>query len=240
MRTVRSSVLFEASDESALRALLADVDTDVPPRHERRTTAHVERYEIVHLLATIPAGQWIYPLVVLHADRPDFVLIDGAAHRIAVECVEAIPENNAKKAFLRGLGHGPEMHFIERAVPGEKVRPTEQLLKEINQDKPGPPWYGDSAEREWAAAIAHFAAKKAESVVKMGYERGDETWLLVYDNWPLPKVEPESAALHFEKHPMFADICDTFGRVFVMGGRGVWEFGASSRRYYLIRSPREG
>lgn len=239
MRTTQPSILVEASSEDALRALLADIDTDVPLRHKRRTTTHVERHEMVHLLATIPGSRWVYPLTVLHSDRPDFVLIDGIGRRVAVECVEAISENDAKKAFLRGLGHGPEMHFIERAVPGEKVRSTKQLLKEIAEERPGPPWCGDSAEREWAAAMAHFATKKAKSVAKAGYERGDETWLLVYDNWSVPHVKADGAARYFMAHPMFAEVSDTFGRVFVMDGKGVWEFRADGWDHHLLRKPHE-
>lgn len=239
MRTEHWTILVEARNANALRARLADIEIEVPPRHEGRTTLQVERYEIVHLLATLPSHRWTYPLTVAHRDRPDFFLVDGDGLQIAIECVEAVPENEAKKAFLRGRGHGPEMHFIERAVPGEKVRSTEQLLKEIAKKRPGEPWYGDSAEREWAAAMAHVAMEKAKSVANAGYERGDETWLLVYDNWPLPHVKTDVAARYFVTHAAFSEISDTFVRTFVMDGEGVWEFSAKGWDYHLLRSPRE-
>lgn len=239
MRTIQSSILVEAGSADALRALLVDIDVHVPPRHEKRTTTQVERYDIVHLLATLPGDRWAYPLKVHHADRPDFLLVDGTGRRIAIECVEVVSVNDAKKAHLRGLGHGPEMHYVERAVPGERLRPTKRLLKEITEDRPGPAWYGDSAEREWAAAMAHFATEKATSVGKDGYERGDETWLLVYDNWPLPSVKSDVAARHFIAQPVLAEILDTFGCVFVMDGKGVWEFMTKGWRYYLLQHPRK-
>ena len=237
MRTRDSTILVEANSADDLRVRLTGIDIEVPPRHEGRTTPQVERYDMVHLLATLPSHRWTYPLTVTHGDRPDFLLVDGDGRQIALECVEAVPENEAKKAFLRGRGHGPEMHFIGHAEPGEPRRSTKRLLKEIEADDAGDGWAGDSVEREWANAVAHFATEKARSVRKDGYERGDETWLLMYDNWPLPHVKPETAASYFVAHPAVAEIFGSFGRVFVMDGQGVWEFSAGLWEYHALKRP---
>lgn len=237
MRTTQTSILLEADDADALRAHLARIDTDVPLRSEGRTTEQTERYAIAHLLATLPAPRFSFPLTVVHGDRPDFFIEECAGRRIAIEHVEAVPENEAKKAFLREVGDSDGMHFIGHAEPGEPRRSTKRLLKEIEVDDAGDGWTGDSVEREWANAVAHFATQKARSVQKDGYDRGDETWLLMYDNWPLPHVKPETAASYFVAHPAVAEIFGSFGRVFVMDGQGVWEFSAGLWEYHALKRP---
>jgi len=237
MRTSQTSIFVEADNADVLRALLANIDTDVPPRSEGRTTEQTERYAIAHLLATLPASRFTFPLTVVHGDRPDFLIEEGNGRRIAIEHVEAVPENEAKKAFLREVGDSEDMHFIAHAEPGERRRSTKKLLKEIDVDDASDGWVGDSVEREWANAVAHFAAEKARSVKKDGYDRGDETWLLMYDNWPLPHVKPEAAASYFVAHTAVADIFGSFSRVFVMDGQGVWEFTAGLWKYHALKRP---
>jgi hypothetical protein len=239
MRTTHPSLLIEASNEEELRTSLSQIDTEVPARHQKRRSLHVERYDIVHLLAALRSESRTFPITVHHGDRPDFVLTEAGGRRIAIECVEAISPNVAKKAHLRGLGHGPEMHFIERAVPGEKLRSTKQLLREIYDERSGPPWHGDSAEREWAEAMAYFAKDKAEMVRKEGYDRGDETWLLVYDNWSIPSITARRAAEHFTTQPALGEILATFSRIFVMDGKGVWDFFADGWLYHPMQDPRK-
>lgn len=238
MRTTQTSILLEADNADALRAHLAHIDTDVPLRSEGRTTEQTERYAIAHLLATLPASRFSFPLTVIHRDRPDFFIEESAGRRIAIEHVEAVPENEAKKAFLREVGDSEDMHFIPHAEPGEPRRSTKRLLKEIEADDAGDGWVGDSVEREWANAVAHFATEKVRSVQKDGYDRGDETWLLMYDNWPLPHVKPETAASYFVAHTAGAEIFGSFSRVFVMDGQGVWDFSAGLWEYHALKRPR--
>jgi hypothetical protein len=242
MRTNQATVLLTGKDAAELRRGLARLDVNVPLRTEGRTSEHTERYAIAHLLATLPMSHLPFPLTLIHRDRPDF-FIEGRSGRIAIEHVEVVSENEAKKAALREEDDDDRMHFIARAVPGERTRSTQRLLEEIERETQvehaGDGWVGDSVEREWADAMAYFAIEKARASGKKGFQRGDETRLLMYDNWRLPAVEPEGAAAYFVAHASAAEIFAAFHRVYVLDGSGVWEFSAGMWEYYALKRPRD-
>ncbi len=85
------------------------------------------------------------------------------------------------------------------------------------------PWMGDSAEREWADVMLHFAAEKAAKLSKAGFERFDRDWLLIYDNWPLPAVEEELAA-SFLVGKLAVEPKLPFSAIFVEGNKHFWHF----------------
>lgn len=216
--------IFSANNESELLNALRGIDVQVPLRSEGRTKEHVERYAIAHLLSTLfKENSVTYPVSLVHRDKPDFLLY-LSQKRIGIEHTEAVPQNEAQKAFLREKGHGPDVYFISRYKPGESEKKAKRLIKEIEADEAGDGWVGDSVEREWAEAINHFVLEKQVKIAKDGFERYDENWLLVYDNWELPVVNREKASRIL--HPVLLDsgAFEDFNLIFVMSDKYLVEF----------------
>jgi hypothetical protein len=232
MTSKQQQLLAQADTLEALRGAIAKLNIAVPLRAEGRKTAHVERYAIAHLVASAALPDLRFPLKLFHQDRPDFLIEEHGGRRIAIEQVEAIPENEAKRTALREREEGEGVHFIQHAEPGEEKRSTEQLRHEIRDNEAGDGWVGDSAEREWAEAMMHFADVKVRLIGKGGYDRGDEIWLLIYDNWPVPVVKPELAGRYFIGHPALTEIFKGFSRIFVLDDHGIWGFCTNGARYY--------
>ncbi len=216
--------LLSAADATQLRTALGSLDIAVPLRSEGRTTRHVERYACVRLLATLPFAEWQFPLAIDHADRPDFHIIDGDRD-IGLEHVEAVPQNQAHADVMREQGVGPDTYFLRAAQPGERRKTGAQLRREILEDAQGGPWIGDSPERQWAQAMGYFIERKVEAARRPGFTRRAESWLLVYDNWPLPVIAPELAAQKLVARPELAAGLSCFDRIFVLDEQQLWGFG---------------
>jgi len=99
------SELLRATSFAELQSSLMALDISVPERSRGRQTHHAERYCIVHLLSSLGSGRLTFPLVVLHRDRPDFVLSMPNGN-IGIEHTEAVPENVARSEVLREQRHG--------------------------------------------------------------------------------------------------------------------------------------
>jgi hypothetical protein len=110
--------MLHAETEKELKTSLATLDLKVSPRSEGRTKEQVERYAAAHLLATLPSQRLSFPLILEHRDRPDFLLKMGK-YSIGIEHTEAVPQNEAHASVLRHAGHGPDVYFLGRHVPGE-------------------------------------------------------------------------------------------------------------------------
>ena len=63
---------------------------------------------------------------------------------------------------------------------------SKEIRAEIEADKMGKGWMGDSAERSWVEAMIQFVSGKIQSTQSPDYTRFDRTWLVIYDNWPAP------------------------------------------------------
>jgi hypothetical protein len=235
-------------NHAELQGVLTTINVQVPLRSEGRTTDHGELYCIVHLLSSLPEGYWTFPLELLHSDRPDFQLRTHG-RSIGVECVEAVPFNEAKRAKLREQGHGASIHFLQRATVDDPVVGSRQmkaeLLREVRRERgedsgdeadDGDGWVGDSAEREWADVVLHFARQKMDVANNPGFQLHEENWLLIYDNWPLPHLNPRKAADLFLAHPEAQSILQRFSRVFVMDGSRIWEFSNRAALHALVKS----
>ncbi len=211
--------LLTANNPDELQQKLAAMPTDVPLRSEGRKSRHVEIYAITHLLATLSPDYWKFPIELIHRDRPDF-LLRTRGRDIGIEHVEVVPRNEAHMARLREEGHGPDVHFVRHGALDEPKLTRKQALKEIEDDDPGDGWVGDSPEREWAEAMARAAENKVAVAGKPGYEAFDETWLLMYDGWPVPNNDPRTSATYLLAQSGMPAILRTFARVFIMDGRG--------------------
>jgi len=224
--------ILHATTAEHLRAELSHLDLHVPERADGRDSSHAERYCIAHFLAAFPTSRLSFPTTLIHRDRPDFELsMPGGS--IGVEHTEAVPENVARAQFLREKGAGPDVFFTPHATPGEPRKTAAELRQEIEVDEPGDGWGNDSAENEWAVAIAHFVKEKYSKATADGFLRYPENWLLVYDNWPLPNVDSTKAARFL--YPLLKDeqAFEVFDAVFVMDSSQMCELRDSPIIYPL-------
>ena len=201
-----SEIILRANTPAELKDRLAELDIDVPPRSEGRRNHHAERYCIAHLLATLPVEQLSFPLTLTHSDKPDFLLAMFRAD-VGIEHTEAVPEN-----------------FTPHVLPGEPRKTAGELRREIEADESGPGWCGDSPEREWAAAMAHYVKEKMPKATADGFVRYPANWLIVYDNWPLPAINCSKAASYLA--PLLAEMgaFSVFDTIFIHDDSHMWEF----------------
>lgn len=226
--------MFEASSDSNLRQVLAEADITVPQRTKGRTKDHTERYAMAHLLsALLGAGIATYPIRLIHRDRPDFLLHMGG-QQIGIEHVEAISANEAHRKVLRERGHGSEVYFISHKKPGEPKKKAKKLIEEIEKNIAGDGWEGGSVETEWAAAMLYFLEQKTDIARKEGFERFNEDWLLIYDNWSLPALDREEAAQVLHDLITRSDGLREFKRIFIMTGQLFCEVSAEGARLHAV------
>lgn len=217
-------IILRAGTWAELKARLAELDIEVPARSEGRKPCHVEWYGIAHLLATLPAERLSFPLTLTHRDKPDFLLAMSDGDDVGIEHTEALPENVARAQFLRGKGLGPDVYFIPHVTPGEPRKTAAELKREIEADAPGGAWVGDSPEREWAAAIAHYVKEKLPKATADGFVRYRANWLIVYDNWPLPAISYAKAATYLAPLLMEMGAFSVFDAIFVQDDSYICEF----------------
>lgn len=229
-----SEIILQADDLAELRAKLVELDIDVPARSEGRRNQHAERYCIAHLLATLPAERLSFPLTLVHSDKPDFVLTMSGSE-IGIEHTEAVPENVARANFLREKGLGPDVYFTPHATPGESRKTADELRHEIKADNPGSGWCGDSPEREWAAAMAHYVKEKMPKATADGFVRYPANWLIIYDNWPLPAIDYAKAARHLAPLLTEMDAFSVFDAIFVHDDSHMGEFRHVPIIYSLVK-----
>jgi hypothetical protein len=153
--------------------------------------------------------------------------------RIGIEHVEAISENEARRKVLREIGYGPEIYFIPHKKPGEPKKKTKKLIEEIEKNIAGNGWEGDSVETEWADAMFYFYKKKIDAAKKKGFDRFDEDWLLIYDNWSLPAPDLNEAIQIFSGL-ISAGSLQGFKRVIIMTEKLFYEISGREIVSYAI------
>ncbi len=224
-------LLVHTFDE--LQSRLASINVKVPARAAGRKKEHVEIYAIVRLLGTLPRKPSDFPLRLTKRERPDF-LVQCGVRMIGVEHTEAISENAAKEAFLRSKGHGPDVYFVRQASVDEPRKSSKQLITEIEADRSGPAWVGDSVEREWAAAMAHFIAQKVASTNGAGFDLFEENWLLVYDNWIAPGLEREKGLMLLRTELQAIDPWQVFSRIFTLDENVLLEISSDTSLFHHV------
>ncbi|MEE5091654.1 hypothetical protein V2H26_16795 [Xanthomonas euvesicatoria] len=234
-----AKTILHATTPEALAVGLAELDIAVPRRSEGRSKHHAERYCIAHLLATLPVSELSFPLVLVHGDKPDFMMTMPLGV-VGIEHSEAVPENVAHADFLREKEDiGPEAYFTPHAQPGEPRKTAVELRREIVADEPGGAWIGDSPEREWAAAMAYCIKEKLPKAVAADFSRHAGNWLLIYDNWPLPHIDHAKAASFLSPILVEMETFGVFDRVFVHDDSRMCEFReASSPIIHALIRPR--
>ena len=73
--------------------------------------------------------------------------------------------------------------------------------------------------------MLHCARIKVVAIKKPGFERYEENWLLIYDNWPLPGVHHKVAMSLFETQCKSEGILQFFNRLFVLDSKYLCEIG---------------
>lgn len=218
--------MLTANNKTELKNMLKSKDISLPRRSEGRNKEHVERYAIAHLLSALMGkDQLSYPLELIQRDRPDFILkINGV--QIGIEHTEAVPQNEAHKTVLRvrDKGEGPEVYSISRHQPGELRKTAKELVEEIKADPSGPCWVGDSVEKEWSAAMLYFVKGKIEKLAKEGFEKFEQNWLLIYDNWSLPAPDREKAANFLLPKIRECNSFANFDSVYIITGNFIYNF----------------
>ena len=207
----------------------------VPDRADGRTKEHTERYSLARLLASVP-DELSYPLMIVHDDRPDFV-IASLENRIGIEHTEIVPENVARSSFLRSKGLGSDVYFTPRAKYGEGRKTAQELKDDILSDKPGGGWHGNGPERETADAIVGFALGKTSSAQKEGYRTFDQNWLLMYNNWPGPAVRLYESASLAHARLLAGGAFNEFDRIYVLGSRTLVEMTAAGVKEIELVEP---
>lgn len=227
-------IILQADTPEELMTKFAELHIDVPARSEGRRNHHAERYCIAHLLATLPTERLSYPLTLIHSDKPDFVLRMSGSE-VGIEHTEAVPENVARANFLREKGLGPDVYFTPHAMPGEPRKTADELRHEIKADNPGSGWCGNSPEREWAAAMAHYVKEKIPKALADGFVRYPANWLIVYDNWPFPAIDYSKAAKYLASLLAEMDAFSVFDAIFVHDDSHMCEFRHAPVVYSLIK-----
>ena len=235
-------MLLTADTFQDLHQRLPQLIVDDPLDPMRRRAAG-EFYSIVRLLGTLPLGLVDFPLQLAKSERPDFALQLGP-RSIGVEHTEAVPQNLmqerhfraqilAREEELRRAEYGDDaavetpplqMHFIRAATIGEPRKNGKQVQREVEQDRMPPPMEGDSVERNWTDAMAHFIEKKVASALKPNYADHDELWLTIYDSWPAPALRRQRALADLEARLATIVPFPVFRRIFILTGTTLAEF----------------
>lgn len=214
--------MLKADSDSELLSVLADIDISVPGS-KSRTAKYKEQHAIAYLLSTLLGKDRIsYPLNLIKREGPDFLLTSNGV-QIGIEHTEAVPENEAHKDALRKKGNGPDAYFIQLHHPGERKKSKKELTAEIKANPLGDGWRGDKPEREWAGAIIHFIDKKVKSMHKDGFERFEQNWLLIYDNW-IPRPNLYKAVSFLQERVIEQKALCKFERLYVLNDRYLCEF----------------
>lgn len=226
------TVLAAATFAEFIQRLRA-IDIDVPFHPKDRDNDRVEAYSLVAVLKAIPWDSDCFPLEICRSERPDF-LIKYNSTLVGLEHTEAIPQNLAKERAIRADGNGPDTHYVELAWVHDQPMTGREILAKVEADEMGGGFFGDSVERSWAEAIAHFMEKKAASAKKDGYKLYAENWLMIYDNWPGSGLNHHKALAYLRQHLVDSSALSMFNRVFIVDESVVIEISTDVTRYHNL------
>lgn len=180
---------YTASSKADLLGYLKQQDTKVPGRTKGRKSQHCEKWAVFRLLATwANANYFSYPIILVHRDRPDFLLRYND-REVGIESTEAVSQEMAETRALSKQEGVEGLLLMDQFKRGTPKR-TASERREIIQNQPsGVGWVDDEPEREWAQWMIDCVRKKTEAFNKPGFKKCDTNWLLIYDNLPVPFTE---------------------------------------------------
>ena len=220
---------ISATSREDLLVALRSIDISVPPLGIKgRQKWHCERSLVCRWLSTY-SESWhcAYPLMVTHRDKPDFS-IKVSDKTIGVECTEAVTQDYAHvSAIIEGqdIDNVIDISLFkwdQTKSDDEKY----EIATQINFS--GRPWDGDSVEKEWAQAMMDVVEKKTGDLRANEFEKYRENILLIYDNFPLPKMNKELASDYFNsKLKEYWRSGLIYDYIFVESGNVILEFNSS-------------
>ncbi|HPC03417.1 MAG TPA: hypothetical protein PKY58_04815 [Syntrophales bacterium] len=177
---------IQAYNRSDLLSILSDIDVHVPLRSEGRSTKHCEIWSICNWLTTV--SNLIYPITLIHGDKPDFHLISGDKD-IGIEHTEAITQEYAHACVLHEKADDDSILDMSLFPIGEKKNKHE--IRELISLKKltGPGWEGDVPEEEWASDLYKRIEGKTLKLRNDDFEKHEKNYLLIYENLPLPYLD---------------------------------------------------
>lgn len=216
-----------AKTSSALLDMLREIDIKVPAITNGRTDKHRERYLMARFLATVAKEQiLLYPFTVKHQDKPDFVLqLDSSS--VGVECVEAVPQEWYEVQAIRERKYPSAISFGQRFEVGKRLLDKRQREDLASGNSAGIPWMGNSAEIEWAEAIAYFMLAKTKKLHSGNYASHKNMWLLMQDEWRVPVHSEEDireAATLCLSLVQNQQLQSCFSKVFICSGKWLLSF----------------
>lgn len=212
-----------ANSESELSAELANVQLPALPRLER-TTEFCERWSTCRMLAAYAkAGLLSYPISVEPRDRPD-VLMQVPGMAVGIEITEAVPEDQARVDAMRAHLGEDGAYMLSEFLPTDMRRSKEDIKAIARGERSGDGWEGDGPESQWADAMLCTIQRKILKMQSAEFERFDEDWLLIYDDWPLPAVDLDRASTMLNKMLQTRKADIPFKRIIIESGREVVTF----------------
>lgn len=163
-----------AANVADLTRQLVFLNVPVPPRHRRsRNDQDAKEWYVLrrYLLPLAHADALGFPLEVVKAESPDFLLHDGHGRTTGVEVTEA-----TTAAFQRELTQSEGRGGVSP------------------HDEAG--WVGDEVEAGLAGLVAAVVEKKLARMAGNHWRPADRQELLVYDNSPYLGAHVESLRTH--------------------------------------------
>lgn len=223
--------------QSARQSEFAQIDTDVPPRGPARTTEHTELFSILEALkceGALPIG---YPAVVIHRDKPDFLIDPVDGKTIGVEVVEAVSETAAKLDAERSRApDSPGTTWARNDEPGKRAPKAKEIKKILAAEKlndsdvslrGGDGFAGDGASI-WVGAMLHPVQGKLKVCRKEGFQCLARNWLLVVDNWEMgTSNQPKADQLLLERLQCLGAF-EVFDLVLILDGHELAVFSSTT------------
>lgn len=209
---------LSAHNRNTLLSKLTDIDIEVPLRGSDRTTEHTERWSMCRLLSTLAWKYDLeYPLIVTKSERPDYIL-EKSEYLVGVEVTEAVKEDMVRAQALHD--NDTDEVLDTSLFKWRDRRKTNDELRGIKKSVSltGPGWEGDEREKEFADAISDIVEKKSRKLLEETYQRGDEDWLVIYDNLALHKIDRTKSLsyLCISLDNYWSN--DTFDRIYIESG----------------------
>ncbi len=150
-------------------------------------------YGLIRLLAIwAESDPLLYPLELVHGDKPDFLLRFGN-REIGIEHSDAESEEYLKICDLREREDELSRQLFSNEFEMiSKSRTAKQLRESLRKEPDGGDGYGKHGwERKWAKCMTLMIRKKTEDFRKKGFIKHETNLLLICDRLPglFPRIE---------------------------------------------------
>jgi len=170
-----------------------------------------EKWAMVELLKVLnSAGRFQYPMSICHRDEcnpPDFRILSGT-HNVGVEHTECVSSKGAEQDAInnkRGTEDKAGLVDVNSGTSGNGGKYERAIME-------------DEVWEAWECAIFSTICKKIEKFPS--YEKFDENWLLIHENWlGLGSLDPKEASRIIERK--LPDLPENpYDRIFIIHNSG--------------------